>query len=116
MYGAHSYTDNIRYSNIDSIEDYIRNYEIGKQEDNIIIHEKQDKTAKIKEYMILGLRKIDGVYFNVFEQKFGFDLRLGFKEQLKKLYEQGLIDITNEKIYLTNKGIDFANIVWEEFI
>lgn len=114
--GAHSYTDNIRYSNIDSIEDYIRNYEIGKQEDNIIIHEKQDKTAQVKEYMILGLRKIKGIDCKEFEEKFGFDLKLGFKSEIQNLSKKGLIEVADKRIYLTDKGIDFANIVWEEFV
>ena len=35
---SHSYTDNIRYSNIESIEQYIQNYKNNEQENNIIDH------------------------------------------------------------------------------
>lgn len=30
--------------------------------------------------------------------------------------DANLLEIKNKKIMLTKKGIDFANIVWEEFI
>lgn len=114
--GAHSYTNSARYSNITDITEFIENFKNKKEENNIIFHEKQDKTAKVKEYMILGLRKIEGIKFKSFEDKFGFDLRLGFKQEIEKLSKQNLINFSEERIFLTDKGIDFANIVWEEFI
>ena len=40
---AHSYTNDTRYSNIDTIEGYIENYKNGKQVENFVFHEKQDK-------------------------------------------------------------------------
>ena len=56
---AHSYTNGVRYSNIENIEEYIKNYEEGKEEDNFVFHEKQTHNMKVKEYMMLGLRKIE---------------------------------------------------------
>ena len=35
---------------------------------------------------------------------------------LEKLNHEGLIEINANTIKLTNKGIDLANLVWEEFI
>ena len=56
---AHSYSDDARFSNIDDIEEYIKNTKENKLENNFVFHEKQDKTSKMKEYMLLGLRKIE---------------------------------------------------------
>ena len=39
-----------------------------------------------------------------------------YREQLNRLATQGLIIIDEDNIRLTNKGIDLANLVWEEFI
>ena len=39
-----------------------------------------------------------------------------FKENFEKLQKYGLIDINKDNIKLSDKGIDLANIVWEEFI
>ena len=39
-----------------------------------------------------------------------------YKEELNKLLTDGLIEITLNNIKLTNKGLDLANIVFEEFV
>ena len=113
---AHSYTNNIRYSNIDKIEEYINNFKIGEELDNLIFHEKQDMESKMKEYMILGLRKLDGISIKEFKSNFTENPIFKFKNELKKLVEEGLLVIDGDKIKLTDKGLDFANLVWEEFV
>ena len=35
---------------------------------------------------------------------------------LEKLSSEGLLEIDLNKIKLTKKGLDFANLVWEEFV
>ncbi len=66
--------------------------------------------------MILGLRKIDGIKIDEFERKFNENPIILFKNELNKLVNEDLLRIDGNKILLTNKGIDLANIVWEEFI
>lgn len=80
------------------------------------IHEIQTKADMQKEYMLLGLRKIDGVSIQRFKNKFGQNPIFLFREELNKLVEEELIYIDGDKIKLTNKGLDLANIVWEKFI
>lgn len=113
---AHSYTNNVRYSNIDKIEEYIKNYQEGNVTDNFIFHEKQNKEAKMKEYMLLGLRKINGVQIQSFKNKFGENPIFLYKKELEKLVEENLLVIDGDEIRLTDKGIDLANLVWEEFV
>ena len=113
---AHSYSNNVRYSNIDNIEKYISNYEKGRDIDNLIFHEKQDKESKMKEYMMLGLRKIEGVNINLFKNKFNQDPLSLFKPEIDKLINEKLILIDGSYIKLTDKGLDLANLVWEEFV
>jgi len=113
---AHSYTNNVRYSNVDTIEEYIRNYEENKVSDNFIFHEKQNKESKMKEYMMLGLRKIEGVRIQSFKNKFGENPIYLYRKELKGLANKELIEIDGDNIKLTNKGIDLANLVWEEFV
>ena len=113
---AHSYVDDARFSNIENIEEYIKNYKENKQENNFILHEKQDLEEKMKEYMILGLRKIEGVDCSKFENKFSKDIFEVFEKEIEKLVREELIEIKEGKIKLSNEGIDLANIVWEEFI
>ncbi|MBR6034077.1 MAG: oxygen-independent coproporphyrinogen III oxidase [Clostridia bacterium] len=114
--GAHSYTDGIRYSNVSNVKEYIKCYEENRQEDSIIIHEKQDKTAMAKEFIMLSLRTLEGCNKDEFYKKFKYDLEKGFKSEIEKLEKLDLIENTKTHIKLTDKGLDLANIVWEEFV
>ena len=113
---SHSYTDNIRYSNIESIEQYIENYKQNKQENNIIFHEKQNEQSKMMEYIMLNLRKIKGINICEFKKVFKDDVMNIFGEKISKLHNQKLIKISRNNIALTIKGLDLANIVWQEFV
>lgn len=113
---AHSYTNNVRYSNIDSIEEYIKNFEENNETDNFIFHEKQTASSKMKEFMILGLRKINGIAIQDFKNKFGANPIFVYRKELEKLVNEELVEIDGDYIKLTNKGLDLANLVWEEFV
>ena len=113
---AASYEDDTRYKNIVSIENYIKNIENGEFDNNVIIEEKQSKKDKANEYVILGLRKIDGLNIIDFENKFKINFDSLYKNKINKLISMGLIYLHDNNVKLTDKGIDLANIVWEEFI
>ena len=113
---SHSYIQGIRYSNNTCIEKYIENINKGKFGDNITIHEKQTKEETGKEYMLLGLRKIEGVNITEYKNKFGDNPIFLYKKEIEKLVSKNLIEIDGNYIRLTKKGLDFANIVWEEFV
>ena len=66
--------------------------------------------------MLLGLRKINGVSIQEFKNKFGDNPIFLFRNELSKLVEEELIEIDGDDIKLTNKGLDLANKVWEEFV
>lgn len=108
---AHSYINNTRYSNTINFEEYFVWSESSK-----IIHERQTKEDKMKEYMLLGLRKIEGVKISEFKNRFIDNPIYLYKEVLNKLVTQELIEIEEDSIKLTSKGIDLANLVWEEFV
>ena len=113
---ASSFVDDKRYSNIADLEKYIHNIESGNSNKNLILEEKLNNESKMKEYMMLGLRKINGVNIFEFEKRFNVNPVVKYCRELEKLNHEGLIIIIDENIRLTNKGIDFANLVWEEFI
>ena len=113
---AHSYVDNVRYSNTESLEKYIENIDSGIPENNRTIHEVQNEDDKKKENMLLGLRKIDGIKISEFKNLFGDNPIYLYRNELDKLSKQGLIKVEDDIIKLTNKGIDLANLVWEKFV
>lgn len=111
---AHSYIDDVRYSNTCDLSKYIQ--------DNINMHnnkeveEIQDKQIKMNEFVILGLRMTNGFSIKDFEKKFGEKFEEKYKNQIDKLVKMELIQFKNNNISLSKKGIDFANIVWSEFV
>ena len=113
---AHSYIEDTRFCNISNLEKYIENIENNDFDSNKIIEETQTVEDKKKEYMMLGFRKIEGVSISKFKEKFVDNPIYLYKEKLNKLVEEGLIEITLDNIKLTSKGLDLANLVFEEFI
>lgn len=107
---AHSYINRCRYSNTCDLSIYLNS------KNTKIVHEEQSVEGMKKEYMLLGLRKLDGIKISKFKEKFGENPIYLFRNELKKLVEQGLIIVDLDNIKLTNKGTDFANLVWEEFV
>lgn len=137
---AHSYLNNIRYSNCVDIEKYINNmYEqsntdiwdfiIKNDNRNFLINDNLQVVESIyqvneiqqledqkKEYMLLGLRKIKGVEISKFKEKYVDNPIFLYKNELDKLSKENLIQIDGNYIKLTNRGLDFANLVWEKFV
>lgn len=112
---ASSYVEKMRYSNIENLEEYIKNIEENRFDSNVIIEEVQDKKTMENEFMVLGLRMIDGVDISKFIERFKENPLELYSDSLKKLLKDNMITI-GDRIKLTDKGLDLANIVWEEFI
>lgn len=66
--------------------------------------------------MLLGLRKIKGISIKEYKNKFGENPIFTYRAEISKLAKQKLLEIDGDYIKLTSKGLDFANIVWEEFV
>ncbi len=107
---AHSYLNGVRYANAAFTE--VGDWDFRDKK----VHEKQRLEDKQKEYMLLGLRKIEGVSIQKFKEKFVDNPIFLFREEIQKLVDQQLLIVDGNWIRLTNKGIDLANLVWEEFV
>lgn len=131
---AHSYVNGVRYANTSDLKEYLNvdnaknvendmknDFEVNFENKNGFatiktIEEIQNKLDMEKEFMMLGLRKLDGVSISKFEQKFGENPIYLFRNELQKLVEEDLLEIDLDDIKLTSKGLDLANLVWEEFV
>ena len=108
---AHSYLNKKRYSNTSDLTEYLRDIKNNRK-----IHENQNQEDMQKEFMLLGLRKIQGVNIQEFKNKFIQNPIYLYRVSLDKLVRNKLIEIDINYIRLTKKGIDLANLVWEEFV
>ena len=113
---AHSYIEGVRFSNTTSLEEYIENISKEDFRKNIRVHERQKEESMKKEYMLLGLRKLEGVSITEFKNKYKENPLFLYKHELNELVQEKLIIIGGDRIKLTNKGLDLANLVWEKFV
>ena len=70
----------------------------------------------MSEFFVLGLRKTDGVSRQEFVQRFGCDIPLNLRVKLDELRGKGLLIAEAGGWWLSDFGLDVANIVWEEFL
>lgn len=66
--------------------------------------------------MILSLRRLEGVCIKEYKEKFGENPIIKYCKEIEGLVKQDLVVIDGDYIKLTDKGLDFANQVWEEFV
>ena len=132
---AHSYINDVRYCNKSGVEKYIENINnkdidvneiiklgngdksfLEKVEEVYEIDEIQSLEDKKREYMLLGLRKLEGVKISSFKEKFVENPIYVYHKELEKLVEEDLIRIDGDRIFLSRRGLDLANLIWEEFV
>ena len=111
---ASSYMDGERFTNFSKIETYIE-----KIENNQSPREEESKNTieeNIEEFMFMGLRLIEGINEDEFESRFNTTVDSYYKDILEKFISQELLKRENRKIYLTEKGIEYSNIVMSEML
>ena len=113
---AHSYLNRIRFRNLSNIKKYIQNIQTNQPRKNIKIEEEQTLEEQKNEFMMLGFRKLEGVNIAKFKEKFVDNPIFLYRNKLNQLAKDGLIEIDLNYIRLTKKGLDLANLVFEEFI
>ena len=113
---ACSFMDNKRYSNIESLEQYIKNIENGNPNRNLMLNETLNEEDKMNEFMMLGLRMMCGVNTAEFEKRFGKSFDEVYGKTAARFEKLGLLECCGDFCRLTEKGIDVSNSVMCEFI
>lgn len=112
--GAHSNINGLRYWNEENFENYFDSLENGKLP--IAGSEKIDNAMEMAEYLILGLRLVDGVKLDDFYDRFHISIDSIYGSVLKKHEKSGLIYTDGDRIRLTSKGLDLSNIVFVDLL
>ncbi|AKL95807.1 oxygen-independent coproporphyrinogen-III oxidase 1 [Clostridium aceticum] len=111
---AHSYFHEKRFYNCKEVEVYIRKVtENTKPVENSTLLSVRDE---ISETMFLGLRMMEGIAIGDFKKRFGESPFEVYGKTLEKLKKQQLIIYNDDHIKLTTKGIDLANMVFQEML
>lgn len=108
---AASYYGHCRYSNTPDMEEYLKDPLAGPT-----LIEKLDLSGLMSEYMILGLRLTSGVSISEFEKRFKTPLSCVYGSKIDRFIRDGLLEHKNNKLNLSEKGLDLANLVMRAFI
>ena len=71
---------------------------------------------KMEEFMFLGLRMTDGISKQQFFDTFGQDFDFTYGTVVEELKAKGLIKEIEDRVFLTDRGIDVSNTVLAEFL
>ena len=104
---AASYVDGKRFKNPAKMD-----YLSGPYEETEVLTE----DAKRTEFMILGLRMIRGVSETEFEHRFGRKMEDIYGDVIRKHEKYGTLTRAEGRVFLTEYGLDAANIVMADFL
>lgn len=112
--GASSLMGNVRYHNTEDWKEYIANaknlQQIQKDVETLTVEE------QMEEFIFLGLRKMQGISEQKFQEAFQKSIWECYSENIRKVMEKGLLDKRDGNLYLTEKGIDISNYVFAEIL
>ncbi len=125
--GAASLVHNVRFHNDIDILSYIEGWEAyrqGKAKKPDIIRDVQHLTVseQMEEFMFLGLRLTEGVSVKAFEDTFGKSIYEIYPTIIERLIKEELLvrktgtKGNEERIALSDFGLDVSNVVMAEFL
>lgn len=119
---ASSYYNNMRLKNTENLFDYIdilKKYDFNMQNEfSFPVVEKEELTFQDKkeEFIMLGLRKSNGISLKEYEESFSENLLTQKESEINKLLKSELIGISNDRLFATNKGFYLLNQIILELI
>lgn len=114
--GAASYWKGARFSNTPDIEEYMENCSRARITENRKEIVTATQKSRMEEYMFLGLRMIRGVSIREFERRFGIPMDRIYGTVIRSYIGQGLLKIEQDRLMLTERGIDVSNSVMADFL
>ncbi len=112
--GAHGYLDGIRYNNTENMADYLATQ--GNLSEIVVGNEVLTQKMQMEEFMFLGLRMLEGISMHTFHQKFQKDVFEIYGEVLTQWINTGLLVKTEDRLFLTDRGIEVSNQVFASFL
>jgi oxygen-independent coproporphyrinogen-3 oxidase len=135
--GAASLIENVRYTNLSGLYDYIKGCGQlapvspeafdndrspavpGEQWYACNLHvsaDPVDRKGQMEEFMFLGLRMNEGVTRADFERNFGVPIEAVYLEVINQLKEQELLLMREGRVFLTDRGMDLSNYAMAKFL
>ena len=116
--GAFGYRQGKRTGNTKDLSAYIQAMTGPPSDLSAIVTESEeiDKNESRKEFMLLGFRMMAGISSQEFAERYGVGIEEVFGRNLQMLLSKDLIVHEKDRYFLSEKGIDYANEVFREFV
>ncbi|MFM9329664.1 radical SAM family heme chaperone HemW [Paenibacillus mesotrionivorans] len=111
--GAHGYTNRERHMNLKGIRPYIEACKTGLPR---LSTDPVTREEAMEDFMMVGLRLLEGVRSRDFIQQFGTSIEEAFGPVLEKLIGDKLLDKTAEGYKLPQQAVMYGNVVFGAFI
>ncbi len=108
---AHAYDPKVpkRSWNVRNLETYLKHIQRGEAPEEG--RENLSRTQQITEAVFLSLRMREGLDIKKFNARFLADFRADFEDPLSRLRDSHLLDSDDNRVFLTRKGLLFADHV-----
>ena len=107
---ASSYYKGVRYKNSADMDKYMKDSSLHEEITKLSIKD------QMEEYMFLGLRRMQGVSYEVFNKKFDVSMKDIYGKTIDGLIREGLMEEENGFVRLSDRGIDVSNVVLSNFL
>ena len=111
---AWTYWEGCRRGNKADVERYIEDMYLGRSV--VAEQERPDTGQAMAETMMLGLRLIAGVNRVEFRNRYAVDILDIYQAQIEKMQKLNLLEVSDQAVRLTNKGLLLGNEVFAEFV
>lgn len=112
--GATSYINGVRARRIASPQAYIDAINAGS--DAVEFSEQLDERSRLGETIIQGLRMLDGIDLHELQNKTSTNVLAEFGEKINLLEKRGLVEVVDNNMRVTHKGLMLLNDVSQEFL
>lgn len=111
--GAHGYIYGQRHVNVKGVQAYMEAVKNGLPR---LSTEVISNNEAMEDFMMVGLRLLQGVASDRFESQFGLQLEQVFTNPIANLLGKGLIEKTEQGYRLSPVGVTLGNVVFGEFV
>ncbi|MNI16026.1 Oxygen-independent coproporphyrinogen-III oxidase 1 [compost metagenome] len=111
--GAHGYMNGQRHVNVKAIQAYINAAQIGLP---IVEQSEVSRQEAMEDFMMVGLRLLEGVREADFQAQFGVSIESVFHPTLEKFLKMKLLERSSEGYRLSEDGILLGNEVFGAFL
>jgi oxygen-independent coproporphyrinogen-3 oxidase len=112
---AASYVDGLRWTNTGSMQRYLATAGRETGPDRAT-EERLPPREACGEAIMLGLRTREGVDLDAVAARYDLDPQRAFGDAVRRLAEDGLLEVEGSRLRLTRRGVMLANAVCAEFL